>query len=928
MDPSRGLLETNGRASTDLDSESDIDATDYIDQEKSSMRLYTEVTKAPYRTFVSNKRRCCLVALGVITTILIFLAIGGAFGYNKYTTAPLDGLSPPWYPTPLGGTVNSWASSYAKAASLVAAMTLAEKVNITTGTGWSMGLAVGNTGPATNVGFPSLALQDGPLGIRKSDNTTAFPAGITVGATFNKNLMYERGKAHGLEARAKGVNAILGPAVGAIGRMPAGGRNWEGFGPDPYLQGIAGSQTIRGIQDQHVMATIKHFVGNEQEHFRQSWEWGLPNAISSNIGDRALHEIYAWPFADAVKAGVVSVMCSYNQVNNSYACGNSKLLNGILKDEMGFQGFVQSDWLAQRSGVASALAGLDMSMPGDGLHWADGKSLWGPELSRAVLNGSLPVDRLDDMVVRIVASWYQLGQDDKDLFDGSGPNFSTWTKDPKGLIAPGSPSPQEEVVVNQYVNAQSDHSDLARQIAAEGTVLLKNDGILPISRSGPAKTKDGKSRVAIFGEDAGPGKGPNFCDDRGCNQGTLGSGWGSGSVEFPHLITPIEALQSGFDEDKVEVVDYLSNDAGTKKFSHATDSDVCIVFANADAGEGFLAWNSVAGDRNDLFLQKGGDALIMAVADLCAGPTVVVIHAVGPVVVESWIEHPRIQAVLHANLPGQESGFAIADLIFGDVNPSGKLPYTIGKTLADYGEGGQIMFLPNGVVPQQDFDEGLYIDYRHFDKFGIEPRFEFGFGLSYTSFEYGNLTVKSHADKTPLPRARPEQEVEPPRFSKEIPDVKEVLWPSNLRRLKKLIYPYIDADSITEGEYPYPKGYDTPAPLSPAGGGEGGNPDLWETLVSVSVEVRNTGDVTGQAVPQLYMSYPDVDGADFPVRVLRGFEKVELKPGESETVGYEVTRRDMSYWSVEEQNWVLVVEGEYGFVVGGSSRDVAVEGTW
>jgi beta-glucosidase len=124
--------------------------------------------------------------------------------------------------------------------------------------------------------------------------------------------------------------------------IPIGGRNWEGFGSDPVLQGVAGAQTVKGVQEEGVIATIKHLVGNEQEHYRQSFEWGLPNAISSNVDDRTLHEVYAWPFADAVKAGVGSVMCSYNQLNNSYACQNSKLINGILKDEMGFQGFIQS----------------------------------------------------------------------------------------------------------------------------------------------------------------------------------------------------------------------------------------------------------------------------------------------------------------------------------------------------------------------------------------------------------------------------------------------------------------------------------------------------------------------------------------------------------------------------------------------------------
>lgn len=359
-------------------------------------------TKEPPRSRMRPvwRTRAFLLIAAVIMGLAAVLVTGGIVVVRR---APPDGESPPWYPSPAGGTLSAWEDSYRKAAILVKQMSLPGKVNITTGTGWSMGLAVGNTGPADDL-FPGLALQDGPLGIRFADNATAFPAGITVGATWNRKLMYQRGKAHGKEARLKGINVLLGPCVGPLGRMPAGGRNWEGFGPDPYLQGVAASETVKGIQSENVIATIKHFIGNEQEHFRQSWEWLLPNAMSSNIGDRTLHELYLWPFADAVKAGVGSVMCSYQMTNNSYSCGNSKLLNGILKDELGFQGFVQSDWLAARSGVASALAGLDMTMPGDGLRWAQGVPLWGPELTKAVLNGSLPIDRLDDMVTRIVAT--------------------------------------------------------------------------------------------------------------------------------------------------------------------------------------------------------------------------------------------------------------------------------------------------------------------------------------------------------------------------------------------------------------------------------------------------------------------------------------------------------------------------------------------
>lgn len=534
QESTRGLLREAKRPSEESDghdSDSDIEATEYLDHQHPTSSDNTKKRQQWWIIrFLGRRSRCCIGILAAVIGLWIILSAGGAFVYKKYQEEPPYGQSPPWYPSPKGGIAKTWAASYEKAAKMVGKMTLAEKVNITTGTGWQMGLAVGTNGPAVHVGFPQLQLQDGPLGIRFADNITAFPAGITVGATWNRQLMYARGKAHAIEARQKGVNVLLGPCVGPLGRMPAGGRNWEGFGADPYLQGVAGAETVKGIQSEGVMATIKHFIANEQEHFRQPWEWGLPHAVSSNIDDRTLHELYAWPFGDAVKAGVASVMCSYNMVNNSYACGNSKLLNGILKDELGFQGFVMSDWLAQRSGVSTALAGLDMTMPGDGLRWANGESLWGPRLSEAVLNGSLPVDRLNDMATRIVAAWYQLGQDDENKFPRQPPNFSSWTDDRLGVLAPGSPSPQDQVVVNQFVDVQANHSVIAREVAAEGTVLLKNEGLLPISRQGlgdhrlklkrsagtrGARGRDtGKFRIGVFGEDAGPGDGPNHCKDR------------------------------------------------------------------------------------------------------------------------------------------------------------------------------------------------------------------------------------------------------------------------------------------------------------------------------------------------------------------------------------------------------------------------------
>ncbi|OAX79896.1 hypothetical protein ACJ72_05783 [Emergomyces africanus] len=905
------------------------------------------------------RRRVWLLALLVL--VIVLATLGGKGILSRKTSEvdepmgvkTIDGLSKPWYPSPLGGTVRSWAGSYEKAQALVSRMSLAEKVNITTGIGWQMGLCVGNTGPATSVGFPSLCLQDGPLGIRFADNISAFPAGVTIGATWSHDLMYRRGFALGKEARLKGVNVLLGPAMGPIGVLPAGGRNWEGFGSDPVLQGIAAAETIRGIQDNGVIATAKHYVLNEQEHYRQVGEWGIPIAMSSNIDDRSLREVYVWPFAESVRAGVASVMCAYQMVNNSYACQNSLILNGILKDELGFQGFVQSDWLAQRSGVASALAGLDVSMPGDGLRWADGISLWGSNLSRAVLNTSVPMDRLNDMATRVVASWYQLKQDSwpKPPPDGDGgPNFSSWTHDKIGRLHQGSPDDDAKGIVNQFINAQGEgmdaHGSLIREIAAEATILLKNDNaFLPLSRDGP-KISDKKYRIGIYGEDAGAGNGPNACENRACNQGTLGSGWGSGAVDFPYLTTPWKALSNAFNNQSTTVSGYLTNFRVLQE--DMQDKDLCLVFANADSGEGFAAWEDIHGDRNDLFLQKGSDDLVSQVASECGGgngSTVVVIHSVGPVVVGSWIDLPGVKAVLLANLPGEESGNALADVLFGDVDASGRLPYTMGKNLTDYGPEAGVLYKSNDSIPQKDFSHGLYIDYRYFDAHNITPRYEFGYGLSYTTFNLSNLTLTPLKTKSPLPSPRPKDST-PPSYNTTIPDAESILFPKGFRILTKYIYPYISsvADIKKEPPYEYPRGYDELQPPSPAGGGQGGNPSLFEPFVTVKVTVSNTGTRVGKEVVQVYVSFPDnvIDepiilnntggggssstnstrAVDFPLRVLRNFQKIEVPPGQAVNVSLSLTRKDLSYWSAVNQNWVMPVTGKFRVWVGRSSRDL------
>ncbi|KAL1635114.1 hypothetical protein SLS56_001866 [Neofusicoccum ribis] len=257
------------------------------------------------------------------------------------------------------------------------------------------GSCIGNIRPIERLNFTGLCLQDGSQAIRVADLASLSPAGVTTAATWDKDLMYKRGFALGEEFRDKGSHVLLGPVAGPLGRHPLGGRNWKGFSPDPYLTGAAMNWTIRGIQDAGAQACAKHFIGNEQETQRSNSV--LPDGttvegISFNIDDRTMHELYLWPFADEVKADVASFMCSYNHVNQTYACENSKLLNGLLKGELCFQGHAISDFLAVHSGVVSIEAGLDVNMPGpistELIH--TGASYFGGNVTAAVRNAMFP----------------------------------------------------------------------------------------------------------------------------------------------------------------------------------------------------------------------------------------------------------------------------------------------------------------------------------------------------------------------------------------------------------------------------------------------------------------------------------------------------------------------------------------------------------
>ncbi|KAL5415290.1 hypothetical protein PMIN06_010772 [Paraphaeosphaeria minitans] len=849
----------------------------------------------------------------MVLAVLLSLSSLVAGAAIEKRAVPAGYVAPPAYPAPHGGWVPEWSDSFQKAAQVVAGLTLAEKTNITAGSGIFMGRCVGNTGSALRVGIPQLCLQDGPLGVRNTDHNTAFPAGITIGATFDKDLMRRRGEALGEEFRGKGVNVYLGPSIGPLGRKPLGGRNWEGFGADPVLQAYGAALTVEGVQSKGVIATIKHWIGNEQEKYRMYSI--IQDGISSNIDDRTLHELYAWPFAEAVRSGVGAAMVAYNAVNGSACSQNAYLINNILKDELGFQGFVMSDWLAQISGVPSALAGLDMSMPGD-IHTVPlvtAQSYWMYEYSRSILNGSVPVDRLDDSVTRILAAWYQMNQDK----DYPPPNFSANSQDAEGPLYPGAEPGSPRGIINEFVDVQGDHAVVAKKVARDAITLLKNvNGTLPLSRSASLK---------IFGTDAEKNPdGINSCADQGCNQGTLGMGWGSGSARYPYMDSPIDGFKSrGANYSFYNSDSFPSN-------SNPTGNDVAVVFVTADSGENYITVEGNNGDRDSskLNLWHNGDKLVKDVAAKYSS-VVVVVHTVGPILMEQWIDLPSVKAVLFAHLPGQEAGDSLMQVLYGDVSPSGHLPYTVPKSEDDYPKSVSLVSNVILVQPQDTFTDGLYVDYRHFNKQGITPRYAFGYGLSYTEFSFSDATITPVIALTAAPPTRPAKG-KPPTYSTNIPAASEAYWPDKFNAVFRYKYSFLaknDADAAAKvgsstKKYPYPAGYSNVQTAGvAAGGAQGGNPALFETAYDISVTVKNTGKTTGKAVAQLYVQYPTGISFDTPIIQLRDFEKTKaLAAGESQVVKLRVTRKDLSVWDVVSQNWVVPnVSGDYGIWIGDAS---------
>ncbi|KAF9515677.1 glycoside hydrolase family 3 protein [Hydnum rufescens UP504] len=493
----------------------------------------------------------------------------------------------------------SWDAAKALASSTVSALTLREKVSLVHGVGNFNGLCVGNTYAISRLNIPSICMNDGPAGLREVDLVSGFPAGINAAATWNKALMQQRGEAIGEEFRTKGAHVFLGPAMD-VTRAPEAGRQWESFGVDSYLTGEA--------------ACAKHFIGNQQESFRYS--------ESSVIDQRTLQEKYVYPFRRAVDAGVACVMCSYNRVNGTYACENPALIGetGLLKGQLGFKGYVVSDWGATHGSA------IGQQMPGD----------W---------------------ILRFPTT-----------------NFNVQSSSS-----------------NSHVNARTAaHTALIRTIGGASAVLLKNlNNALPLVSS---------ENIAVVGLDAGPNAG---CTLNACDAGTLSVGWGSGTNSLAYLVPPVTAIQAQ-------------------------------VNATIAAGHATILTTSIS---NDL-------AAAMTAADGADVALIVVIHSVGPVILEAWIDNPNVTAVINAGLPGEQSGSSIVDVLWGIVNPSGRLPYSIAKSASDYPA--HTLSFDVNLFPDITYSEGLFTDYMYFDAQNVTPRYEFGYGLSYSfSTIYSNLVITS-----------------------------------------------------------------------------------------------------------------------------------------------------------------------------------------
>lgn len=548
-------------------------------------------------------------------------------------------------------------------------------------------LGAGYVPGVPRLGVPALRETDASLGvtnpmdIRPGDNATALPAGLMLGATFNSELAYRAGRLVAEEAKAKGFNVLLGGGIN-LTRDPRNGRNFEYISEDPLVSGLMGGAAVRGTQDAGVVSTVKHFAINSYETNRHT-----SNTV---IDGPAARESDLLAFQIAIEQGQPgSIMCAYNLVNGAKSCGSDWLLNQILKRDWGFKGWVMSDWGAVNA-TDYADKGLDQQS-GEQLD----KAIWfGAPLKAMVSDGKASRGRLSDMVQRILRSMKMAGLD----------------------------QPQPTTAVDMDA-----HATTALEIAQQGMVLLKNDGVLPLAT--------GAKRIAVIGGNASTG----VLSGGGSSQGLPPKGWAAsvpvGGGGMMGLFR-IERWFPGAPTDTIKAAlpgATITFDPGlypADAAAAARAADVAIVFVSKHELEGF--------DSPDLGLPRGQDAIVAATA--AANPNTIVVLETGNPIAMPWRD--QVKAIVAAWYPGQEGGQAIADVLTGKVNPSGRLPITFPAdveqlprpVLPGYAT-------PEGTVVTVPMTEGADVGYRWFAAKRLKPLYAFGHGLSYTSFAYSGLRV-------------------------------------------------------------------------------------------------------------------------------------------------------------------------------------------
>ena len=546
--------------------------------------------------------------------------------------------------------------------------------------------AVGVANGIERIGLNTVFYSDGPVGVREG-MTTAHPAPLALASSFNRELARQTGAAIANEVKHKGNDVLHAPTVDVV-RIYTSGRVFETFGEDPYLSAELGVPWVEGGESEGVIVNIKHYTVYHQEGLINPIPVPITAVIGSRflydavIDERTLRELNLPAFEAAVQAGVGSVMCAYNYVNGDPACASTHLLQTILRDEWGFDGFVLTDYyFAQKDTINSANAGNDLEMP-FGVHYSQ------TNLQNAISAGQISEATIDERVGNILRTLFRYGFMDRANYES------------------------DDDAIDQAA-----HAAIALQTAEQGTVLLKNDGVLPLN---PAAI----SRIAIIGESS----------DRYVNGG------GSSAVMPFSLITPRQAITDRAGGG-IEVI-YHPGDNAVSAAALAASVDIPIVFVTDGATEGQdrVCMNlTCIGDDG-----QNQDDLIAAVA--AVNPDTIVVLQTGSAVLTPW--RNDIAALLEAWYPGQNGGAAIAGILFGDINPQGKLPLTFPDSEDDthYANNpaqypGLAIAGPNGSTFQVQYSEGIFTGYRHFDENGIAPAYPYGFGLSYTSFGYSNLQV-------------------------------------------------------------------------------------------------------------------------------------------------------------------------------------------